>query len=510
MVAGSRLVRRGAPSVTGADGTIERMTRSTRTDRLSSETDDGLCSDGDLAQLEELMSELLRTGRAPDDLLRMLDDSHGGAAELVDGIEGLLRMTPQQMLGDLLDGFAPLLKRGVGGLAAELCGAEFLSSIRAVDPDGTDLPMLLTDLIGRAEVHGGPEALAMLRVLAATGPHDVRPVAAGAGDRLVAGGLIDPPWTAGLGRPKVGPSFGYGDFFGDQEAIALTFSYGRKRHALVVLIDHLLGGGVKDCFVTDQPDVIRTYYRDSAESQGLELPFYEPAQALAILDEALSRPPCPEQPDQVEDVRDHLDLLRSRMQLLRDGQTGAREQPQPSVHRLKVTLAGIRPPVWRRIEVPSTVTLQQLHQDIQHAFGWYGYHLWVFSTPLGEFGTADPELGHRSAASKTLADVARARGDRIDYTYDFGDDWVHRIVVEDVHPADPDVAYPRCLTGRRATPPEDCGGPWGYASLLDILADAEHPEHAQSLDWLGLESGEKFDPACFDITDVNEALSRRR
>ena len=289
------------------------------------------------------MSEMLRTGRAPDDLLRMLDDGHGGGAELVGGIEALLRMTPQQVLADVLDGFAPLLRRGVGPLAAELCGAEFLSTIRAVDPDDADLPTLLTDLIGRAEARGGPEALAMLRVLAATGPDDIRPVAAGAGDRLVAGGLTDPPWAAGLGRPKVGPSFGYADFFGDQEAIALTFSYGRKRHALVVLIDHRLGGGVKDCFVTDQPDVIRAHYRDSAQSQGLELPFYEPAEALAILEKALSRPPCPEQPDQVEDVREHLDLLRSRMQLLRGGQTGAREQAQPSVHRLKVTLAGIRP-----------------------------------------------------------------------------------------------------------------------------------------------------------------------
>jgi Plasmid pRiA4b ORF-3-like protein len=185
-------------------------------------------------------------------------------------------------------------------------------------------------------------------------------------------------------------------------------------------------------------------------------------------------------------------------------------QAGPTVRAPAEGHAGRNPaPVWRRIEVPSTVTLQQLHQDIQHAFGWYGGHLWVFSTPLCEFGTADPEPGHRSAASKTLADVAGARGDRIDYTYDFGDDWVHRIVVDDVGPADPDVAYPRCLTGRRATPPKDCGGAWGYADLLEILADPEHPEHAETLDWLGLESGEEFDPARFDITEVNKALSRR-
>jgi hypothetical protein len=69
------------------------------------------------------------------------------------------------------------------------------------------------------------------------------------------------------------------------------------------------------------------------------------------------------------------------------------------------------------------------------------------------------------------------------------------------------VAYPRCLTGRRAGPPEDCGGVWGYQDLIEILADPTHDEHKERLEWLGLDSGGEFDPAAFDVDEVNEALS---
>ena len=178
-----------------------------------------------------------------------------------------------------------------------------------------------------------------------------------------------------------------------------------------------------------------------------------------------------------------------------------------SVHTIKVALRGARPPIWRRLEVPSSSTLEQLHHIIQNAFGWYNCHLWVFETPLGEYGMTDPELGHRSAASKRLRDVAPRTSCQLRYTYDFGDDWQHDILVEDVKNAEPGTAYPRCITGRRACPPEDCGGIWGYEELVAILSDPEHGEHEERLEWLGLESADEFDPADFDAAEVNTALS---
>ena len=92
------------------------------------------------------------------------------------------------------------------------------------------------------------------------------------------------------------------------------------------------------------------------------------------------------------------------------------------------------------------------------------------------------------------------------YCYDFGDSWEHEIVVEGIVPAEPNVRYPRCLDGRRASPPEDCGGAWGYAELLRVLSDPRHEEHAERREWLG----HGFDPERFDLAATNRALTRAR
>lgn len=178
----------------------------------------------------------------------------------------------------------------------------------------------------------------------------------------------------------------------------------------------------------------------------------------------------------------------------------------PRVHRIKVTLQGSRPPIWRRLEVPSTISLERLHDAIGAAFGWLGYHLWEFDTPRGEYGPPDDELEIGNAARTKLSTVAPAVKDKIRYVYDFGDNWVHVIEIEEVAPARPGVRYPRCVTGRRAGPPEDCGGVWGYAELLEVLADPTHDEHQDRLEWLGLASAEEFDAVAVDVDEVNEAL----
>jgi hypothetical protein len=94
------------------------------------------------------------------------------------------------------------------------------------------------------------------------------------------------------------------------------------------------------------------------------------------------------------------------------------------------------------------------------------------------------------------------QGDRLVYVYDFGDGWTHDITVEKVLAAQPGIGYPRCVSGRRACPPEDVGGPWGYGEFLTAINDPGHAEHEQFLEWVG--GG--FDPDEFDLDEVNEAL----
>jgi hypothetical protein len=453
--------------------------------------------------LSDLRAMLADDG-APEQVLRLVD----AARDVPDAVERLTAAGFVQPVAELamafLDGFAPLLEPGCGPLEAELSASEFLGAM-AASTDPRDFPEMVAAMISDAEATGRPEALALARSFAVLAPPEVRPIAAEAADRLVASGLRDPKWARAVGKPTVGACFGYADPRGAQEGLALTFSYGRKSHALVLLIDHDLGG-LKDCFVSDQPKIVRATYVEAAGELGSPLREYTPEQARGIVADVLEREPCPVEPDQVQDVTSHLALLEQRLELLPEAEPTALDT---SVHRLKITLRGSKPPIWRRVEVLSSTPLVRLHQTIQDLFAWEDYHLWVFDTPQGEYGMPDPELGHGDAATATLADLAGNPKDRIGYLYDFGDAWDHDILVEDVAQAEPGVAYPRCLTGRRAAPPEDSGGIWGYAHLCDVLADPGHPEHAELLEWLELDSATDFDPAAFDADEVNDYLSRQ-
>jgi Plasmid pRiA4b ORF-3-like protein len=183
--------------------------------------------------------------------------------------------------------------------------------------------------------------------------------------------------------------------------------------------------------------------------------------------------------------------------------------PAP-IYQVKVGLRDAKPPIWRRLRVPADVSLARLHDVVQAAFGWEDSHMHVFETPYGDFGRADRELGHRAEAPVTLEQVAGQAGDKIRYTYDFGDGWVHEIAVEKVLDRDPALVYPSCTGGRRAAPPDDCGGIWGYEELVEILTDPQHPEHQDRLEWLGLDHAAQFDPAAFDVDEVNRALANLR
>jgi hypothetical protein len=186
----------------------------------------------------------------------------------------------------------------------------------------------------------------------------------------------------------------------------------------------------------------------------------------------------------------------------------AAEATDGELFQLKVTLRGVsKPPVWRRVLVPVTMTLGELHQVIVRVMGWDGGHLHVFSDGMFKYGTPDGELGHQDEDDFELDGVLSDPGDRLSYTYDFGDDWEHDIRLEKVLPSDAATAVPTCLAGRGACPPEDCGGVWGYASLKEAIADPVQEEHRELLEWLGLEDPSDFDPAAFDLDDANARVS---
>jgi len=137
-----------------------------------------------------------------------------------------------------------------------------------------------------------------------------------------------------------------------------------------------------------------------------------------------------------------------------------------TVHTVKASLHGAKPPVWRRLELPSDLSLDMVHEVMQIAFAWDDYHLHQFETACGAFGGPDDdgwgfeEVGDESAVA--LAQVAAEEKAKIVYVYDFGDDWRHDIVVEKITPALPGVAYPRCTGGRGWAPEEDSGGIWAH------------------------------------------------
>ncbi|MEU4396000.1 plasmid pRiA4b ORF-3 family protein [Kribbella sp. NPDC023855] len=179
--------------------------------------------------------------------------------------------------------------------------------------------------------------------------------------------------------------------------------------------------------------------------------------------------------------------------------------PADSTYQLKAVLRYVKPPVWRRIQVPGSISLAELHEVIQVAMGWSNSHLHEFEINRRRYGVVDDEApGVLDASGFTLAEVAQA-GDRFDYLYDFGDSWNHQVTVEKVLPAD-SAPTVRCTAGRRNCPPEDIGGPYALEEFLKAYADPGHPDHAQYRNWLG----DSYDPAAFNLTEINTALSRLR
>ena len=184
---------------------------------------------------------------------------------------------------------------------------------------------------------------------------------------------------------------------------------------------------------------------------------------------------------------------------------------QPAIARLRITLDEVTPTVFRRIEVPLGLCLDDLHLVIQAAMGWENGHLYEFRSGHAAWGILDEDPGWRlgdgprAAHNATLAElIGQAKRKSFKYLYDFGDDWEHTVTVEKLAEADPAARYPRLLAAKGACPPEDCGGPWGYADYLDAICNPAHANHREMINW----RGPGFDPDDANETGIRKHLDR--
>jgi hypothetical protein len=179
-----------------------------------------------------------------------------------------------------------------------------------------------------------------------------------------------------------------------------------------------------------------------------------------------------------------------------------------AVYQFKIVLEDIEPPVWRRIQIPSTYSFWDLHIAIQDAMGWTDTHLHEFVLPEPKsgrdlrIGIPDEDLASDSDTlpgwKKKISAFFIKENTEIEYTYDFGDNWIHSVIFERSLPPEEGTGYPKCIGGERACPPEDCGGPDGYQDFLEAIMDPNDHRHDELLDWV---DGD-FSPEEFDCAEV--------
>jgi hypothetical protein len=174
---------------------------------------------------------------------------------------------------------------------------------------------------------------------------------------------------------------------------------------------------------------------------------------------------------------------------------------------VRIELTDSNPLIWRQVEVPTSITLRTLHFIIQATIGWFDCHLWEFTVAQHRYGPpTDNGLGTKprvDASRIRLRDVLSPLETSIDYTYDFGDCWEHRLTVTDVRRGKPELSYPRYVRGERNGPPENCGGLPGFYAMLDAASDTDHPDHIEAKQWL-----DDYDPNEIEELPMRYALAR--
>ena len=182
-----------------------------------------------------------------------------------------------------------------------------------------------------------------------------------------------------------------------------------------------------------------------------------------------------------------------------------------TVYQLKVSLAGARPAIWRRVLVEPATSFADLHRIIQVSMGWLGCHLHLFQLKNNVL-IGDPEedmdgmMGFINEAHVPLEAAIEQQGPKFKYEYDFGDGWEHEVVLEKVLQQDSGQLLPRCVKAVGQCPPEDVGGLPGFYQFLEVMGDSQHPDHLDVKEWRG---GEGFDPEYVNLEQINADLAER-
>jgi hypothetical protein len=176
-----------------------------------------------------------------------------------------------------------------------------------------------------------------------------------------------------------------------------------------------------------------------------------------------------------------------------------------TTYQFKIILLGISPKVWRRIQLASSATLEDLHHAIQVVMGWTDSHTHLFCGDEFDYGVPDPAYPNeiKDETGVRLERMFKQINDKMNYVYDLGDDWEHELRLEKILPYDPAIRLPVCIEGECACPPDDVGGLPGYENFLEAMEDPSHPEHTALSEWIG---GMGWDAEHFDLVEANDLL----
>jgi hypothetical protein len=176
-----------------------------------------------------------------------------------------------------------------------------------------------------------------------------------------------------------------------------------------------------------------------------------------------------------------------------------------TLYHLRIALCDIEPEIWRTFVIDGETPFSELHEIIQIVMGWENEHLYKFYIDNQTItDISNDDLDSKNALDSnviTLKKLGLQKGQKFYYLYDFGDNWNHEIIIEDLVETDP-ISYPICIAGEYSCPPENCGGAAGYLDLLKALKKPRSKAYRDYRNWLGSD----FDPESFDILDINSLI----